>query len=281
MRMINIPYRAATYLARRNRRRFMQRVASLPPVSPAAAVPATVFAFSGQRDWPEQAACIRSFLRFVGEPKDFVIVSDGTHTEETHRCLEQLHPCVSVVSLESIIKPGLPREVQRYADQHFLGKKLSIFLSIPIQGPTIYCDSDILFFPGALELANRLRAMPPGPLYLLDCWPSLDDRLIEDPLERESPVNGGFIMMTRPLDWTNALNRLNKMEGDCLFFTEQTLVHLAVKENGGMPLPPDQFVLRAEDQFQFSDRFAPAGISMRHYISSIRTKFWHHTEVFS
>ena len=279
--MINIPYRASTYVGRRNRKRFMRAAAELAPVTPSSEVPVTVYGFSGEGDWPEQAACIRSFLRYVGRPKRFVIVSDGTHTETTRRLLEKLHACVSVVSLSSILKPDLPAQVHRYASQHVLGKKLALFLSLPVDGPTIYCDSDILFFPGAVELANLLRLMENSAMYLLDCWASLDERLIENAQEKELPVNSGFVIMGCPLDWSGPLARLQRMVGDCKFFTEQTIVHLAVKANGGQPLPPATFVLRNEDQFEFVDRFANRNVAIRHYISSIRTKLWHHLEHFS
>src|SRR5580704_14566345 len=105
--MINIPYRAARQLGLWNRRRFVKRLATLPAVDSPGAVPATVYSLSGVSDWPEQAASIRSFLRFVGLPKRFVVISDGSHTAESTSRLEQLSPCVSVVSLDSVVKPDL------------------------------------------------------------------------------------------------------------------------------------------------------------------------------
>jgi hypothetical protein len=279
--MINIPYRAATFVGQRNRRRFVTRLATLPPVAAAGELPVTVYSFSGERDWPEQAASVRSFLRFVGLPQRFVVVSDGSHGDESRRQLERLHPCVSVARLEAVVRPDLPERIQRYAAQHGLGKKLSVLLSIPVEGPTIYSDSDILFFPGANALARLLQFQTCTPRYLLDCWPSLDARLLAGENEKALPVNSGFLIFGRPLDWRNALNRLEQMQGDCGFFTEQTLVHLAMKASAGEPLPADQFVLRAEDQFVFSDYYAGKGIALRHYISSIRSKFWHHAELFN
>src|ERR1700722_17117006 len=150
--MINIPYRAARHLGQWNRRCFVKRLSTLPPIESPGSVPVTVYSFSGISDWPEQAACIRSFLRFVGLPKRFVVISDGSHTAESITRLKQLSPCVSVASLDSIIQPNLPERVREYAAQHFLGKKLALLFSLPIDGPTIYTDSDILFFRGASGL---------------------------------------------------------------------------------------------------------------------------------
>jgi len=279
--MVNVPYRAATYLARWNRRRFIERCSRLPAVAPSAKIPATVYSFSGENDWPEQAASIRSFLRFVGEPERFLVVSDGTHTPDARKRLEQLNPSVSVVSLNSVIRSSLPARIEKYAAEHFLGKKLSLLYSIPVDGPTVYADSDILFFPGADTLGRLLRSPLPTSLYLLDCWPSLDDRLFISEEEKELPVNGGFLIFNRPLDWSSALERLDRMPGECVFFTEQTLVHLTMRGNGARPLPASEYILRAEDQFHFSDQYAGQRIALRHYISSIRTKLWRQVHLFS
>src|SRR5579864_6782316 len=109
--MINIPYRAAVYLGHRNRSHFVKTVSALPPVRAAGKLPACVYSLSCEKDWPEQAASIRSFLRFVGTPEQFIVVSDG-HEEESRRHLERLSPCVSVVSLNSLVRPDLPERVR-------------------------------------------------------------------------------------------------------------------------------------------------------------------------
>jgi hypothetical protein len=219
-------------------------------------------------------------LRYVGTPDQFIVVSDG-HEEESRKSLERLHACVSVVNLKSLLRPDLPERVHQYAAQHFLGRKLALLLSIPIDGPTIYTDSDILFFPGGDALARLVQSSPLTPHYLLDSWPSLDPRLLAGEHEKQLPVNAGFLVLARPLDWSDALARFERMQGDCTFFTEQTLVHLAMRASQGAALPADRFILRAEDQFCFSDHYAGNNIALRHYISSIRTKFWRHRELFS
>jgi hypothetical protein len=279
--MINIPYRASCYIARRNRTRFIRSITSLPRVEPARTVAGTVYSFSGEVHWPEQVASIRSFLRYVGSPERFVVISDGSYTDESRSRLEALSPCVSVTSYESVIRPDLPMRVREYASQHFMGKKLALLLSLPIDGPTIYTDSDILFFPGAEALVGILECAQRTPRYLLDCLPSFDARLLAAEQEGKLPANAGFLVFPRMLDWGAALDRLEDMEGDCTFFTEQTLIHLAMRSNQGQPLPADQFVLRVEDQFVFSDFWAKPEIVLRHYVTSIRNKFWHQTALFS
>ncbi len=109
--MINIPYHVSRYLAKWNRARFVERLSRLAPIIPSQKLPVTVYSFSGEKDWPEQAASIRSFLRFVGLPSRFVVVSDGSHSDESLRRLEAIHSHVSVTSLDSIVPPDLPPKV--------------------------------------------------------------------------------------------------------------------------------------------------------------------------
>src|SRR5438309_10094366 len=47
-------------------------------ISTRAEVPCNVVTYSGERSLPEQVASIRSFLKHVGRPRRFTIVSDGT-----------------------------------------------------------------------------------------------------------------------------------------------------------------------------------------------------------
>jgi len=279
--MLNVPYRASCFIARRNRDKFVKRLPSLKPVVPTTTTPAVVYSFSGERDWPEQVASIRSFLRFVGKPKQFIVVSDGSHSTPTKNIIESLNDCVSVVSLDSILKPNLSARIHEYASQHFLGKKLAMLSSIPVDEVSIYTDSDILYFPGAALLSEISRTRRECPWYLLDCYPSLDERLLISEDEKNLPVNGGFLILFKALDWTAAIDRLERMQGDCVFFTEQTLVHLTMRANGAQPLPADQFILRAEDQFKYYDWYARSEIVLRHYVGPIRTKFWHQPQLFS
>jgi hypothetical protein len=248
----------------------------LQSVQPERTAAVDVYSFSGEADYPEQAASIRTFLRFVGEPRKFVVISDGTHSARTRELLEGQNPCVSVMPIELVLQIDLPSWMQAYALLHPMGKKLSILYSLRVDQPTIYCDSDILYFPKASQLHRLFASAQTHPYFLLDCWPSLDTRLLVDEAEKTVPVNGGFLLWGGPLHWEEALRRFDRMEGQPGFFTEQTAVHLTMKASGATPLPSDQFILRAEDQFSLLDAYASRDIALRHYISSIRTKFWHH-----
>jgi hypothetical protein len=274
--MINVPYRLATVLARLRRRRYLANLDHILacPLRPSAQLACRLVAFSGESDLPEQVASLRSFLLHAGLPEEILVVSDGTHRPESLERLQRVHPAVKVASCTGFLRPGLPEPVIRYARQHPLGKKLAVFLSLAGDKPTVYSDSDVLYFPAAAELRQLVADTETRPRYLLDCWPSLDERLLASEDEKTQPVNTGFLLLRKQLEWDAALARLEKMGGEPGFFTEQTVTHLAVRASGGIPLPPERYVIRNEDQWLYGDLFAGQSVVLRHYISSLRHKMW-------
>lgn len=274
--MINVPYRLAVMLARLRRRRYLANLDHIlaRPLRPSARLPCRLVAFSGESDLPEQIASLRSFLVHAGLPEEVLVVSDGTHRPESLERLRRVHPAVRVANHAEYVRAGLPAPVMHYARQHPLGKKLAVFLSLTVDKTTVYSDSDVLCFPAAAELRQLVADAEPRPRYLLDCWPSLDARLLAGEEEKSQPINTGFLLLRKELAWDAALARLDKMPGEPGFFTEQTVTHLAVRASGGIPLPPERYVIRNEDQWRFRDFFAGQSVALRHYISSLRHKMW-------
>ena len=114
----------------------------------------TVYTYSSERHLPEQVASLRSLLRNVGVPRAITVVSDGSHTRASTELLERIHPSVTVVDRRDAIGNGLPEAVRRYADASPMGTKLGLEISMPVDGPTLYADADVLFFRGSEELAG-------------------------------------------------------------------------------------------------------------------------------
>lgn len=275
--MINVPYHLALRLGRLRRALYVARLPALlrrpPPAGPE--VPARLVSFSSSGDVPEQVASWRSFLAHVGTPAELVVMSDGSHTEADRRLLGQVHPRVRIRPAADWLGPEVAECVRRYAARHPFGKKLALFLSLGRDGTDLYADSDILFFPAAGSLRARVAGGVAPADYLPDCAVSLDARLIRDAGEKTAPVNGGFALVRRPPDWAEPLARLAALAGEPGFFSEQTVVHLAMHRSGAAPLPADTHVLKADDQWRFRDFYAgQPGLVLRHYISSIRYKMW-------
>ncbi|MBW4615425.1 MAG: hypothetical protein KME21_19540 [Desmonostoc vinosum HA7617-LM4] len=274
--MVNIGYHSARIQGQFNRHLYKKALGQLVsiPIKQTRQIPLSVYALSCERDLPEQVANIRSFIRHVGIPNTFTVISDGSYTKSSCNLLQRIHPCVEIIPLEKFLRTDIPQCVSDYAQLHPMGKKLSALMSIPVNGATIYTDSDILFFPGGTDLINLANSEDKYTRYLPDCACSLDNRIVYEDWERANPVNGGFILFKHELDWSFAIERLGNLQELPIYFTEQTIVHLTIHYNHGVPLCLQKYVLNVEDQFIYPDKFASQKIALRHYVNDVRHKFW-------
>ena len=272
----NVPYHAARLQGKIARDLYR---AALPmivrrPVQPPRELALDVFAYSGEKTLPEQVASIRSFLTYAGHPKQFTVVSDGSHTAKSAALLKSIDTCVRVQRTPPALPPDLPEKVRSYLANHHTGKQLALIMSLPQNGPALYTDSDVLFFPGAREIANLLSAQSVSAFYQADYQFSGDDRLIVDASEKQNPANTGFLLLFRKLDWSLGLQRLQMLKGEPNFFTNQTVTHLCMHANRAQPFDSCKFVLQVDDQTIYCDRYAGPSIAMRHYVNPVRHKFW-------
>lgn len=276
--MVNIGYHSAKFQGNLNRSLYKSKLAKKVKfaINSTRTVPLSVYALSCERDLAEQVASIRSFIQNVGIPKTFTVISDGSYTDLSCDLLCSIHPCVQVIHINKFLRADLPQCVADYAQIHPMGRKLSALMSIPVNGATIYTDSDILFFPGAIDLISLAEIDNKYCYYLPDCSASLDERLIYEESEKVNPVNAGFILFKDELNWDFAIKRLANLVGIPNYFTEQTIVHLTIHHNQGTPLCSQKYILSVADQFIYPDKFASKNIALRHYVSDVRHKFWMH-----
>ena len=235
-------------------------------------VPFSVFSYSGESTLPEQVASIRSFLKYVGRPRKFTVVSDGTLSARSIVILKSLN-CVVANSAQWLPK-GLPANAYPYLTNHPTGKQLALIMSLPVDGPALYVDSDVLFFPGARQLQMGLEGVGAPASYLADCRLSADERLLRGDGERAHPVNTGVLVLFEKLDWALALRRFLELQGPPEFFTNQTMTHLTMHANGALPLDSRRYVLQLDDQFVYGDHYASNDLVLRHYVNPVRHKFW-------
>jgi len=239
-----------------------------------AQVPLDVFAYSGESSLPEQVASIRSFLKFAARPNRFTIVSDGTLSERAGEILLSIDPVISISDSAQWQPKHLPPGIRSYLTTHPTGKQLALIMSLPVAGPTLYIDSDVLFFPGARDLIRLAQTGGVPAYYLADCRLSADERLLRGDAERDQPVNTGVLLLFEKLDWSLSIRRFLELEGPPTFFTNQTMTHLTMHANGALPLDPRKYVLQLEDQFVYPDRYASDELVLRHYVNPVRHKFW-------
>ena len=253
--------------------------ASLPVIisrriAPPADVPFEVYSYSGDAALPEQVASIRSFLRHAGRPTKFTVVSDGTYSDRSINLLKKVDPSVSVSPAADWVRPEADGKLRAFLSKHPTGKQLALIMSLPVGGPALYFDSDVLFFQGASALRGLKADCATPARYLADCQVSADERLFRDLTEHNNPVNTGVLFLSQKLDWSVGINRFLELEGEPNFFTNQTVTHLAMHANGAQPLDPRRFVLQLDDQFVYRDRYAGPSIALRHYVNPVRHKFW-------
>jgi hypothetical protein len=237
-------------------------------------VPFNVFAYSGERMLPEQVASIRSFLTYVGRPKRFTVVSDGTLSDRSIGILKSLDPAVSISGSERWLLENLPTKIYPYLTTHPTGKQLALAMSLPVDGPTLYVDSDVLFFHGAKDLIRLAESGAAPAFYLADCRLSADQRLFRGEAEKARPVNAGVLLFFEKLDWALAIRRFLKLQGSPDFFTNQTMTHLTMHANSALPLDERKYVLQLDDQFIYPDHYASRDLALRHYVNPVRHKFW-------
>jgi hypothetical protein len=239
-------------------------------------VPFAVYAYSNEASVPEQVRSIRSFLRHVGRPSGFHIVSDGSHTEASIHLLQAIDPVVTVEPTGKGLPADLPERFRRYVTEYPMGRQLGLIMSLPrTREPVLYADSDVLFFAGANDLVERAARADAPAYYLPDCHEqSADPRVFRMPNESANPVNSGLLLLFQPLDWSLGIERLEALAGEPNFFTNQTLVHLVLHANGAKPLDPQKYVLQLDDQTVYPDRYAGPDLALRHYVNPVRHKFW-------
>lgn len=248
-----------------------------------------VASFSSYNDFHEQLLSVLSFIRYVGRPIKWTIYSDGSHKQEQIEQLENTFDFVKVekgldwTEIESL--KGLCREELEpygsylidYAKKFPLGKKLFYYLNHSIERPTLFIDSDILFYEHANVLKLILTEKPAANgWYMPDVsWGCLDSRYKATNTEQLYQVNSGFIFanaaferIQESLEFFKTYNFIYE------YFSEQTVYHHLLKNNSYMPLTPKTFILDSGDQFDFSYLFTPKQMAVRHYTGPVRHKMW-------
>lgn len=233
-----------------------------------------VFAYSGEKALPEQVASIRSFLKYAGRPRQFTVVSDGSYTADSVALLEGIDQCVRVQQTAPPLAENLPENIRSYLRTHHTGKQLALIMSLPANGPALYTDSDVLFFPGAHEIAELTQRNSVPAWFQADYQFSGDERVLAAESEKQNPANTGFLLLFRKLDWSLGLDRLRNLKGEPNFFTNQTVTHLCMHANGARSFDPQKFVLQSDDQTIYRDKYAKPSLVMRHYVNPVRHKFW-------
>jgi hypothetical protein len=285
--------KTATAIGKRNREKFAKKVTDdlrnlLAQVNQKKTIAMEVASFSSCNDFPEQLLSILSFIKHVGIPIKWSIYSDGSHTDAQK---QQIANDFEYVEIKSIKWGGMASieelcceelkpyhsYILDYALNHAFGKRLFYYLNHPINSPTLFIDSDILFYEKANKFEMMIKEMPAeNGWFMPDVgWGCLDSRYIATHTEQSLQVNAGLMFVIRKFEkYKNALEFYKVLESKYEYFSEQTIINILLKDNKFMPLTPKTFILDTGDQFDFSYLHKPSEMAVRHYTGPVRHKMW-------
>jgi hypothetical protein len=245
-----------------------------------------VVSFSSSKDFHDQVLSILSFLRYVGTPICWTIYSDGSHTPDQIQLLNSGFEFIKVEAINWASTSSwigkcklelLPyrEHLLDYAQKQPLGKRLFLYLNREIMNPTLFLDSDILFYNKASVLSSVLKEEANG-WYLPDeNWGCLDSRYRNSNSDQLYQVNGGLILLNKNLvNLSIGLDFLKSLNNEYEYFSEQTVMHILLRANNFFPLDPRIFILNSSDQFDFSYLYGREEIAIRHYSGPVRHKMW-------
>ncbi|SHG21742.1 hypothetical protein SAMN05444396_10648 [Flavobacterium segetis] len=247
-----------------------------------------VVSFSSNNDYNEQLLSILSFLRYIGKPIKWTIYSDGSHTEMQKKQIRNDTDFVTIksikweeiLSLKELCNVDLQpyhNYILDYAKKHAFGKRLFYYLNHSIDCPTLFIDSDILFYEKA-NLFDILLSEEPkvNGWYMPDIeWGCLDSRYKAIYSQQTYQVNAGLMLVFKKFDhYKKSLDFYKVLNGKYEYFSEQTIINILLKDNYFMPLSAKIFILDNKDQFDFSHLYNPKQIAIRHYTGPVRHKMW-------
>jgi hypothetical protein len=289
-----ITKKIATAIGKSNRKKFLKQVVLnrynlFEQFNQKQPIAMEIASFSSFNDYPEQFLSILTFVRYVGIPIKWTLYSDGSHSQKQIEQLEKKFDFLKVIkginwneiqTLKGLCKEELePYEeyLLDYAKKFPLGKKLFYYLNHLIQNPTLFIDSDILFYEHASVLELILAEKPQANGWFMPdfSWGCLDSRYKATNSEQVYQINSGFIFANIPFKHLeDSLEFFKTYDFTYEYFSEQTVYHHLLKNNVYMPLTPKSFILDSGDQFDFSYLYKPKQMAVRHYTGPVRHKMW-------
>jgi hypothetical protein len=249
-------------------------------------VPINIVSFSSNRDFEEQVLSILSFLQNVGKPKSWSLYSDGSHSGKQLEILRSNFDFLNIVSQEWDNLTELPQNTKPellpyaeyfldYAKKVALGKRLYYYLNHVVEFPTLFIDSDIIFYTKASTIEFIIQEDVNG-WYLPDSdWGCLDSRYKLFQPRQVYQVNGGCFMLNKNLsEMKGGLDFFKSLNKRYEYFSDQNIFHILLRDNGFLPFDPRLFILDSTDQFDFSYKYHPKDIAIRHYTGPVRHKMW-------
>lgn len=234
-----------------------------------------IISLSGAASFEDQLLSIYSFVYYAGVPIHWTIYSDKSYTEEHKAIFKRKFPFVTIEEWDTYDYYRTNPLLKAYLEECPMAKKANVIIGHPFKHQTVYLDSDILFYKNISYYFNT-PLLSKGLWYAPDVmWGQRDVEAYFNK-DRDSiyPLNAGLLILNDDFDPSDMYEYLDSLKGRYDWHSEQSSFEFAFRKQGAQILDPRQFINDCSDQFDFSTKFNPADIAMRHYTTPVRHKMW-------
>lgn len=226
-----------------------------------------VISMSGKMFFADQLLSLFSFYYNIGIPNSWTIYSDGTYTNEELDIFSKI-PCLVI---KSIRIDKYEEEIKQFPTL----KKMFLLQNVIPRRPTIFTDSDVLYFASFTE---QIAPFLFSNCYIVDEGKGYFDAFIPNNISVEMPLNLGMLLLNEKPNWQIAWDYIEEriLNKQIHYWTDQTATHIMALKEGFKALPKTDFVVGGEDAFTIKDIVDYNKISLRHFVGPIRHKMWQH-----
>ncbi len=262
--------------------RALLRALPAPRVAAKPVLPATFVTFGGAGHRLMLAQCLASLgLTWPRLPR-LRVVSDGSLDQATTaRDLAWWPGPWELLSWRELA-PGLCDRghgaLVRFAEREPMGRKMAAVAATALEGPTLYCDVDVLWFREPARLAELSGRTAPQLVMSEDRVPAYDPELVPGRLpDLAAPpfYCAGLLFADGDFLRASGAGELLAEAAERGFgLTEQTIFAAADRRLGGECWPRTEIALFDDDRFSLGPSFRGRSWTARHYVGQVRHLFW-------
>ncbi len=240
----------------------------------------TYLTLSGQRHLEMLRESLLSLCRSWPRLPRLRVVSDGTVDLQQARAALGWWPGPWELLPWDHVLAGLDGQgsLARFAQRDAMGRKMAAVVTSAAEGPTLYCDVDLLWFRVPPTLEGLLAESSPRLVMSPDYQPSYDPELVPGTLPGlASPpfFCAGFLFAAgRFLDACDVGPLLDYAAERGIGVTEQTILAEADRQLGARTWPAGEIALDETDRFSLAPSFKGRTWAARHYVGQVRHLFW-------
>ncbi|MEI6429393.1 MAG: hypothetical protein WCO45_13580 [Pseudanabaena sp. ELA607] len=177
------------------------------------------------------------------------------------------------------------KSLVQFAKTNVMGLKMAAVLKSAEQSPTLYCDTDILWFRDLVNINFDLKIILSNKSELPflkmseDFQPAYDQNLTHLPrfshLPREKHLCAGLILASGNIfNFCNLDDAIQVAIDKSNHFTEQTIFAEACLQLNGISYSRNEISCFVDDQFSLIPTFFGKSWIARHYVGPVRHLFW-------